>query len=190
MVTSKPVSSATDRKRLRLEEPAAGILHPDERLRPHGAAAAQVEDRLIGEPEAPLVDRPAEHPLRSQPSDRPGTQVLVEDLRSIPAAVLRPVQSEVRLLKKGLGAVAGIGRDGDADAHGAHELLLTHSVRLSAGFGYACAELDGRLRVHDILGHHDEFVPPETSEGVRPADEPEEPLGHRLQDRIAHPMAQ
>src|SRR5688500_11493455 len=95
------------------------IPYPDERLGCDGLPGPQLDDRLVLDPHAVLVDGPTQHAFGAQSSDRPGAEGLVEDLAPIPSAVLGPVEREVCLLEEHLGAMVGVRCHRDADAGGA-----------------------------------------------------------------------
>src|SRR5207249_3298136 len=108
-------------------------------LRADHAAGAEVDDRLVVNPQLPLVDGTPQHALGTQAPDRRRAELLVENLGAVAAAVLGPVQGQVSLLEQALRAVLGIGRGRNAHADRAHEVFLTHAEGLTPGLADAIA---------------------------------------------------
>ena len=177
-------------ERVGLEDAQLRIEDPHERLDAHDAAGAQVDDRLVADTQALLVDRASQHPFRAEPPDRRRPQVLIEDLRPVPPPILRPVQRQVGLLQEAVRNVVGVGGGRDPDAHRADEFLRADPERLPAGLGDPLAQRDRLALVGQVLRDDHELVSPETSEGVRWTDELQEALRHRHEDPVADQMAQ
>ena len=151
---------------------------------------AQVDDRLVVNAQSLLGDRPTQHALGPQPPDHRRPESFVEDLRSVPAAILRPVQGEVRLLEQTFRAVLGMGSRHDAHADRADEFFVSYLEGFAASLRDTAAQFDRSLLVDDVLGQDHELVAPQASERVGSTQEPEKPLCHSPEHPIAYVMSQ
>ena len=175
-------------ERIRLEQSLLGVADPHERLGAREEAGAEVEDRLVLDDDPFLVERPQQHPLGAHPPDRPGPQLLVEDVHAVAPAVLGPVQREVRLLEQVVGAAFGVRGPRDPDAQRADVLLLTELERLAPGFDDPPSELHGGVFALHALGEDHELVTAQTGQRVGGPEVVREPLRHLREHRVSHPV--
>ena len=79
----------------RRDEPPLRVLEPDERLGAGHGAGGQVDQRLVVEPQAVVVEGVAEHRLRPEPVEASGAEPVLEELDPVAAVVLGPVHGDV-----------------------------------------------------------------------------------------------
>ena len=136
-----------------------------QRLQAAEAARIQVHDRLVEDPQLPLLDREPELGLQVHLADHLRAHLLVEDRRASRALALGVVHRDVGVAQE-VARLAGAVADGYPDAGGHEQLAPIDVERLAETLLDPSGDLGGLALRPDAAEQDRELVAPEPGDGV------------------------
>ena len=166
------------------------MLPANERLDAHNGAAFQVDFWLVMQHKLLLCERTAQTGLDGLPLHGPSVHPRLEKSVVVAPAFLGVIHCGVRALDQGLRVQTIVGVDADADTHADMEFIPVNVVRqCERGMRFL-----GRKRcvfcVFNQGQQQHKFIAALTTDGIRLAHTSHQSFGHRLQQVVAHRMAQ
>ena len=173
-------------------EKLVGVGRPDadERLGTDRMCAGERDDRLVLHDDAVFVDGAPEHPFSGQSAGRGDSEFLVEDLDTVPTAVLGAVQRQIGIAEQLRVTLVRIGGPGDADAQGAVVPFVVDRDPVVQCLDEAVTELDCLVLVREVVGDDDELVAAEPCQRVSGTQVMCHPFRDADQDLIADVMTE
>jgi hypothetical protein len=168
-----------------LEQSPGRVIPAKQRLHTDGGHGVEIEDRLVEEEELVRPDGRLQIHLELVATAQRGLHLGLEDDEAVATGVLGGVQRDVGVTQEVVSCVtvadgdtdAGRNRDGTARDVLQLERLGQHSQE-------ALGQQFGTGGKRDPLGQDDELVAPEPCDGVRVAQCPSKPGGHRLEELV------
>ena len=169
---------------------AFGMRPTAERLDAHHHFPAVVDDRLIGDPQAVVLDRGAQLVFQELALDQVRIHRRVVDAGSIAALVLRPVERQIGMAHDVGRAADILVDDGDADAGADDDGLIGDGVGRADGGDHARGDrLQGRV-IEAAGGDDGELVAAEPGDHVVATQGAGEPLGDAADELVADRVAE
>src|SRR5438309_1200306 len=174
----------------RQQDAPLGMLPAQQRLDPDDLPGAELDPRLVQEPQLTVHDGPAQLDRDAPEPGGGGGALRGEHLVPTTAERLRPVHRPIGVLHEDLGPVVASGRHGDAHAGRGQRLAVLDGQGRRDGTDHALADGPGGLLALDVLAEHDELVTGEAGDGVLGTGDAEEPAGDGDEELVTDVVAE
>ena len=169
---------------------AVGMRPAAQRLDADHFLSAVVDDRLVGDAQAVVLDRSAQVVLQDLALDQVGIHRRVVDARAIAALVLRPIERQIGMAHHVGCSADMLADDRNADARTDDDGLVGDRVGGADGGDHSIGDrLQGRV-VEAARGDDGELVAAETGHQIIAAQGTGEPLGDVADQLVAHGVAE